>query len=252
MTLPTNIDEVLFQLDRIVVQSKVDASRLGYFALLYREVTAAVKKGIAEGYFADAARMEQLDVVFANRYIEAYEQYQAGQTPSRSWEIAFEAAEQSDLLILQHLLLGMNAHINLDLGIAAATIAPDEQSIKDLHADFFRINDILFDLINTMQDRLARLSLALRWLDKIGGDKDEKLAGFSLSKARDHAWNLANLLAPLPMEHWPPAVETADKAAALLAQVIRQPKGRVSRWTIGLIHQLESKDVVENMKHLLG
>lgn len=251
MTLPTNIDEVLLHLDRIIAQSRVDASRLGYFALLYREVTAAVKKGIKENYFADGKRMEKLDVVFANRYIAAYEDFQAGRPPSPSWQIAFEAAEENELLILQHLLLGMNAHINLDLGIAAATVAPDEQSIQHLQEDFFRINAILFDMINTMQDRLARMSLVFGWLDKIGGDKDEKLAGFSLRKARDHAWNLANLLAPLPTPHWPPAINTADRASSLLAGVIRKPKGRITRWTIGMMHRLESKDVVKNMNYLL-
>jgi hypothetical protein len=37
-----------------------------------------VKRGIAEGFFDDGPRMETLGVVFANRYLAAYEAWQAG------------------------------------------------------------------------------------------------------------------------------------------------------------------------------
>jgi len=43
-----------------------------------------------------------------------------GQTPTESWVKAFDATEFWWLIVLQHLLMDMNAHINLDLGIAAA------------------------------------------------------------------------------------------------------------------------------------
>ncbi|MEZ4716606.1 MAG: DUF5995 family protein [Caldilineaceae bacterium] len=95
-------------------------SRLGCFAALYRQVTVAVKHGIETGFFADPARMERLDVIFARRYLDALAQWRAQAEPSGCWAFAFARAASRRPTVLQHLLLGMKRHINLDLGIAAA------------------------------------------------------------------------------------------------------------------------------------
>ena len=42
--------------------------------------------------------------------------------------------------------MGMNAHINLDLGLAAAEISTPE-NIHSLATDFRRINQVLADLV---------------------------------------------------------------------------------------------------------
>ena len=121
--LPAAIDDVLHRLGLIIDDARRDGSRLGYFAALYRNVTAEVQRGIAAGRFGDGPRMARLDVVFANRYLDAYDAYAAGRPASRCWVAAFDAASRWPPLILQRLLLGMNVHIHLDLGIAAAEIA---------------------------------------------------------------------------------------------------------------------------------
>lgn len=122
-TPATTINEVITALNHIITTSRQTRSRLGYFAILYLKVTEAVQTGIANNQFQDGPRMERLDVTFANRYLHAYYQWQNRQQPTRSWQLAFEAAEKRTVLILEHLLLGMSAHINLDLGIAAAQTA---------------------------------------------------------------------------------------------------------------------------------
>ena len=249
MAFPETIDEVLAQLDTIISQTKTNASRAGYFAILYREVTAGVKLAIEEDFFEDGSRMEKLDVRLANRYLGAFVQYQAGENPGRSWLIAFDATKRTDLLILQHLFLGMNAHINLDLGIAAATVAPGKE-IKALRKDFFRINTILFSLIDTIQDRLSRISPLYGWLDTFGGIKDERFADFSMARARGQAWNLANLLAPLPDENRPLVIQTTDKVVAGLATLITKPKLRLNRWVLRWMLSLEPDDIGGNMDRL--
>jgi len=100
------IDEVVSALDIIVQQSYDNASRLGYFAALYRRVTCAVRQGIAGGSFQNGPLMEQLDVVFASRYLDALATFQAGGTATRSWMLAFQGCNEADLLILQQLLAG--------------------------------------------------------------------------------------------------------------------------------------------------
>ena len=113
------IDDVIASLEKIIADNIAQQSRLGYFAALYKRVTEAVKKGIANGEFMDGPAMEKLDIVFATRYLDAYETYMAKGSPSVSWQVAFDAAQRRPPLVIQHLFVGMNAHISLDLGIAA-------------------------------------------------------------------------------------------------------------------------------------
>ncbi|MEM7538341.1 MAG: DUF5995 family protein, partial [Chloroflexota bacterium] len=136
------IDEVIHELDKILEWSREHNSRVGYFTALYRKVTIQVKEDILAGRFEDNERMERLDVIFANRYLAAFDAYQAGNPVTEVWQVAFDAAPRWRPIVLQHLLIGMNAHINLDLGIAAATVAPGEQ-LATLENDFNQINTVL-------------------------------------------------------------------------------------------------------------
>lgn len=57
------IDEVLAALDEILAECRQKNSSLGLFAFLYRRVTAQIKEGIAQGIFADHARMGATDAL---------------------------------------------------------------------------------------------------------------------------------------------------------------------------------------------
>lgn len=192
------IDQVIQSLDRIIDWSKSNRSRLGYFAALYRKVTIRVKEGITEGEFEDGKRMERLDVIFANRYLEAFEHYQALEEPTVSWKLVFVASKKWRPIVLQHLMVGMNAHISLDLGIAAAeTAAPGE--IASLKNDFFTINRILASLVNEVQNELAAVWPLLKIVDRLASRFDEALANLGMNISRGRAWKIAqelNLLSP--------------------------------------------------------
>jgi len=195
--LPTTINQVIARLEDIYAVAYRDKSRIGYFTALYLRVTKAVKAKIEEGdYFENNTRMEKLDVVFANRYIEAYEQYTNGKECSECWKVAFDAAKMWPPLVIQHLFVGMNAHIGLDLGIAAATVSPGDQ-IQSLHKDFNKINELLGSLVGTVQDELSEIWRPLKWIDKVMGGTDEAIANFSMGIARDAAWKVALEYAPL-------------------------------------------------------
>lgn len=192
--LPTTIDEVIFQMDEIIKRCIKEKSKLGYFTTLYRDVTAVVRQKIHEGYFDDNARMEKLDVVFANRYLEAIYAYWDGKPASKCWEVAFQNKSNDKLIILQQLLLGMNAHINYDLAIATAEVAPGDK-ISSIENDFQKIMQLLSDMIDDVERRIETVSPSIKWLDKFGGKTDEKIAGFVIKKARDLAWKTAEKLA---------------------------------------------------------
>ncbi|MGB4870723.1 MAG: DUF5995 family protein, partial [Candidatus Promineifilaceae bacterium] len=66
------IDDVIHDLTAIIDECREMDSRLGYFPAMYRKVTAQIKEGVENGRFEDGPRMIQLDVVFAQRYIDAY------------------------------------------------------------------------------------------------------------------------------------------------------------------------------------
>jgi hypothetical protein len=87
------LDEVVARLDQILAETIQNRSRLAYFASLYRSMTLAVKAGIRAGRFQDGARMEVLDVAFAQRYVDAYDAHKQGRRPTGSWAVAFRAAE---------------------------------------------------------------------------------------------------------------------------------------------------------------
>lgn len=227
------IDQVIERLNEIADEAKANRSRLGYFPALYRKVTRRVKEGIEEGFFDDGVRMERLAVTFARRYLDAFDAYRSGGTPTQSWGFAFDVAGQWWPIVLQHLLLGMNAHINLDLGIAAARTAPHEQ-LPGLQNDFNKINEILASLVQGVLDELAEIWIVLRLLNRYLGSVETSLINFSMEKARDHAWTVAERLAPLTEAEQAPEIEQLDGDVLKLARLVRYP-GRVGGAVIKII-----------------
>src|SRR5215204_3515564 len=137
MPEPENIAEVVARLEGIIDDALRARHRIGYFAALYERVTTNVRRALVAGnVFQDNPRMERLDVVFADRFLAAWDQHASGGTPSQCWQAAFALLDDPGPLVVQHLLVGMNAHINLDLGIAAATVAPSPEALESLWPDF--------------------------------------------------------------------------------------------------------------------
>ena len=242
------IDEVLAALDGVVSRSLASGSRLGYFAAIYRSVTAKVREGLhTKGFFDDPGRMERLDVVFAGRYLDALAAWEAGQPCSASWRVAFDAAGAARPIVLQHLLVGINAHINLDLGIAAATVAPGA-ALPGLRRDFDRINEILASLMGGIEHDIGELSPWIKLLHAVGGRDGDELVRFSIEVARTQAWRFAVELAPLDPAAWPGPVGARDAVVARLGRTVLHP-GWLS-WALAVIWARESHDVRHNIEVL--
>jgi hypothetical protein len=245
-----SIDEVLAGLDSIIDISRRRGTTDGYFAALYRRVTAGVQTRIASGGFEDGARMERFDVIFANRYLDAWFRRERGERITDSWNEALNCSAHFWPVVLQHLLLGMNAHINLDLGIAAATLAPGRE-IHGLKRDFDSINAILAEMTGDVQDRLANVWPAMRWLDRSGGGVDEAIVNFSIRRARDHAWSVALALAEMDLDDARAAhVTRTDATMAALARRVRRP-GLKLAIMLGFIRLRERGSVSEKLDILL-
>lgn len=247
MTINT-IDDVIATLEFIIQESETNNSTHGYFAALYLKVTRQVKAGIIAGAFQDNARMERLDVTFAKRYIDAYFDHQQGKPISRSWQAAFVLSEGYWPIVLQHLLSGMNAHINLDLGIASAEVMKG-QDIQQLHHDFNQINTILSKLVNQVQQELATIWPRLHWILRKTNRINKFLTDFSMEIARDGAWRFATNLALTPDDQWTTAVQKRDAKVGKNSTLISQP-GRVISLALCLIRLGERGTTLEKIRGL--
>ncbi|MBU6340055.1 MAG: hypothetical protein KGS48_01060 [Bacteroidetes bacterium] len=218
-----SISDVLRRLEVIIAETKATQSPMGYFAALYYKMTLSVSRAIDQGLFENGARMDRLDVNFARRYFDAYDTWQAGQSPSQAWAVAFEATRDDRITVLQHLILGVNAHINLDLGIAAAQTRPKD-AIFGLKPDFDMINQNIGGLVNEVQDRLAEIWLPFKWMDWFLRTEDEGMINFSIKMARMSAWKTATTIAFAPtMELERKLVYELDAAVAFFGKKIVRP-----------------------------
>ena len=238
------IDEVVIALDQIVEDCKKRNDALGYFAVLYRKVTLRVKQGIAQYEFENGKMMAHLDVVFANRYFEAYEAYRQQKPCSQSWKIAFDACQESRHIILQHLLTGINAHINLDLGIAALDTAGNTP-LETIYQDFNNINGILGEMVEGVKKNLGSVSPTFMWLIPLAPKTEEMLINFSIETARDGAWKFANELHASGRSH--SLIQERDTLISMLVKGIRKP-GFLLSFLVSIIGMFEWRSVRSNLK----
>ncbi|MGA9594969.1 MAG: DUF5995 family protein [Acidimicrobiia bacterium] len=240
MAVP-DIEVVLERIEGVITETERARSRAGYFAAMYRKVTVAVRDAIVAGRFDDNDRMARLDRVFAERYLDAYDLWRDSGHPTTAWQMAFDASLRWRPIIIQHLLVGMNAHINLDLGIAAATVAPGSE-LAGLRSDFDLINNILGELVDGFMDAADEVSPWVGLLDRFGGRTDQTLVRFSIEIARRRAWELAVQLANAAPDAWGGIIASRDTATAELAGAILAP-GPILPAGLVLIRLRESNDV---------
>jgi hypothetical protein len=242
------INDVIKILDNIIKQTKPDNNPLGYFAALYRKVTVKVKEGIANNYFDDGPRMEKLDVIFASRYIDAYYANQNNKPVTESWKKAFDLSNKYWPIVLQHLLIGMNAHINLDLGIAAAEVM-EGKDINDLKGDFDKINEVLSKLVHEVEKDLSEIWPTLKKILKWTGKVDDFLVDFSMEIARDGAWNFAVEVAGTPENKVAECIELRDQRVAKTGNLITMP-GRVINIIFDIVRLGEKGSVSDKISDM--
>lgn len=215
-------DEVVDALGGVVERCARRDDRIGYFAAMYLAVTHTMRERTVQGGFVDAARMERFVTGFAGRYLAAERAWRGGEPCGESWRAAFRAAGRWRPIVLQHLLLGMNAHINVDLGVTASELGRDG-SIEAVRADFDAVNDVLGELVDGCQAVLGTVSPWLGLADRIGGRHDETLIHFSLVAARRQAWSVAVGLSELSGTERQRAIAAVEASATRVARAVERP-----------------------------
>jgi hypothetical protein len=243
------IDAVVHKLAAEVDDARRRADRRGWFGAMYLQTTRTVRDRVAADLFDDAERMERFVDAFAGRYLAPLQASLEGRPVPRCWAVAFDLARRSDRVILQHLLLGINAHVNLDLAVVAAEICPGPE-IGALKDDFMRVNAILAALLPEVRACIGRFSPLLDVIDRVGGADDDEILNFSIRVARDEAWLQALVLAATgdPTRR-AQLVDSLDRSVAVLGKVVASPGGLLRR-AVDLVAATESDDVVAIMDAL--
>ena len=125
----SDIDELIARMKRGLVALAPDDARR-FFHGTYMRTTEAVATEIERGGFGDGQWVEQWDVAFASLYLDAFDQFSAGEATSGPWRVAFAATRGERLPPLRHVLLGINAHVNFDLP-QALLLMIDDASFDD-------------------------------------------------------------------------------------------------------------------------
>jgi len=248
---PETIVDVLRNIDQVIDWAIKAESHTGYFAVLYRRVTLAIREAINEGKFDNGRLIGELDVAFARRYFDALnayfypDEYQGLTLP---WQVAFVGDLDDRAIIVQHMLAGLNAHITFDLGLGLLAVAAD--SLDMLTNDYQRVNVLLCSQIPGILKVVDQLSPELRWArwlipNEVGVLKD------ALTKLREGAWLFAIYMANHPQNAGDKALHQEAWTAALSSWYL-QP---TERWTalprlIRVVAKHESDDVASNIRAL--
>ena len=209
------IDELIARMAAMLEPLEAEGDQRRYFHATYQRTTIAVADEIKRGGFADPEWVERWDIAFADLYLDALEASEAGQRPSRPWDIAFSAP--AGLPPLRHVLLGMNAHINYDLPQALLAVITAEQFgdaalLARREADHQAIDGVLASRVGAEDDELTRRSGPPPLVDRLLGPVNRLGTQRFLREARAKVW--ANAIALNRARGQGP-----DAYAALLAQL---------------------------------
>lgn len=168
----------------------------------YLRTTEAVEHALTARRFLDSEWVERWDLAFADLYLEALRTDLAGGRPSTPWQVAFAAADGPRLPPLRLVLLGMNAHINLDLPQATCAVISDAEwgdpeVTRRRAMDHMRMDEILAERVAIEDGMLREIELPgdrtlldrlLQPLNRLGTKR-------FLAESRAKVWRNAEILA---------------------------------------------------------
>ena len=245
LPVATTLTDTVANFDTIIAWAKAENSPIGYFATVYKRATLAIAEATTQPHaFRRPTRMEEFAKTFSQRYFDALNasfDARRGTRPTKVWALHVTGTGRAEPIIMQHLLTAVNAHINLDLGIAAYQVGGDR--LPALRNDFNKVNAILGSQIQGVLDALSEVSPGTAELRRLWlGEVDEVEAIRKLLIAfRDAAWNFAVTLS----EHedmFDELVVRQDADTTKLGRCYLRPPPPAS-WLVGEVKREESTDV---------
>lgn len=228
---------------RAVALDADDAS--GYLPAMYARVTARVERAAAAGQFGDADGMRRFAQAFASLYLVPRS---GAAAPPACWRAAWDVAGDARLLIVQHLLLGINAHVNHDLPLVVVSLADEHGDLLGLGDDFDAVNTVLAD---TLPEVVRDLGAVSRWVNVAAARGGDRVFHFSLQAARAQAWQAAERLHTLDAPGRREMTAELDRLVCVLAYLVTRP-AKPFGWLVWLARRLEADDPRAVTRRLLG
>ncbi len=177
---------------------KAAADNRYIFLQCYALMSRNMLRALEAGEFHDRRWVSRLLHHFADYYFEALSEYEGGECRSRVWRHAHEVTCGRNLLSVQYLLLGVNAHINYDLVLSLVDVLEPEWASLDparreeRYRDHLHVNTVIAATIDTVQDEvLEKHTPWLDILDRLLGRTDEWLISRLITRWREEVWQEA-------------------------------------------------------------
>lgn len=192
-------DPVIERMQALIEQWEQTDDRRADFLSCYRLMTSNMLTAIDAGEFHDSTWVTALLHHFAEYYFVALEDYERGSSGTAAiWRLTFDAAAQGEVMVLQNLLLGINAHINYDLVLALVDLLEPEwialtpQLRQRRYEDHCHVNTIIGQTVDSVQEQVVDpVSPAMGLVDDLLGPVDEWIASRMIAGWREAVWNAA-------------------------------------------------------------
>ncbi|MFJ4702712.1 MULTISPECIES: DUF5995 family protein [unclassified Streptomyces] len=161
------------------------------FHRVYTRVTEEVGRLVDRGGFPDRRAAVTLDVLFAERYLDAVETFERGGRAPACWRPLLHARDLRGVRPVQFALCGVNAHIGHDLALAVVdTCRTLACAPEDLRDEFDQVGELLTALEERVREDLMPGPDLLERAEPL-----THLAGaWGVERAREAAWVTARAL----------------------------------------------------------
>lgn len=189
--------DILYRMQQQIDTWHRQDDRRAIFLECYCMMTGNMLRAITNGQFHDGDWARRLLHRFADYYFLALEDYDCGDDCcAEVWRFTHDCACSRPLHVLQHLLLGINAHINYDLVLALVDTLEPEWPILDKpgrhrrYQDHCHVNRVIAATVDQVQDEIIeRYDPRLDWIDRLLGRLDERLLSGLISRWRQQVWD---------------------------------------------------------------
>lgn len=193
--------EIVNKMDRMAREWELREDKRAIFLRCYCMMTRNMVTALGDKRFIDQDWVGDMLNRFAEYYFDALACFDCGEEVPMVWRYVHDAAEHKDLHVLQHLFLGVNAHINYDLVLTLyELLQPEwdqlsEDNRRNRHLDHQQVNTIIEETIDRVQDEVVeQYNPRMDLVDKMMGRLDERLIGGLIRKWRKSVWNNTLLL----------------------------------------------------------
>lgn len=201
--------------------------RRSIFLNCYMMMTRNMLLAVDNGEFADGVWVSALLHRFAEYYFQALEAFdRQPDIAPKVWQVTFQSSRQPETHVIQHLILGVNAHICHDLVFALAdllrdewaTLTPEQREMR--YRDHCHVNQIIGQTLDTVQDQVVeRYSRMMKIVDDLFISADERVTNYFIRSWREEVWQDATRLVEL---------STDDDIQSVYHEVIERSLKRAS------------------------